>query len=182
MEHILDKIRKIKCLICDIDGVLTDGLIYIDTHGNELKTFHVHDGVGLKLLMAAKIEIAVITGSHNTVIDHRMAQLGIKHYFKGLIDKIQAYETLKTTLHLQDEEFAYVGDDVVDLPIMQRVGFSVAVANGVKAVREIADWTTSAPGGHGGLRETCEFILETQNKTAEAIQTYIHGDKASSNA
>lgn len=182
MDQIIDKIRKIKCLICDIDGVLTDGLLYIDNHGNELKTFHVHDGVGLKLLMAVQIEIAVITGSYNAVIDHRMTQLGVRHYFKGQIDKIQAYETLKTTLQLSDEEFAYVGDDVVDLPIMQRVGFSIAVANGVKTIRDMADWTTTAEGGRGGLREVCEYILAAQNKMEEAIQTYIYNTKAANNA
>lgn len=182
MNPMTDKIRKIKCLICDIDGVLTDGLLYIDTHGNELKTFHVHDGVGLKLLMAAKIEIAVITGSYNSIIDHRMAQLGIRHYFKGQINKNQAYEALKTSLGLHNEEFAYIGDDVMDLPIMQQVGFSIAVANAVQQVKDKADWITQAEGGRGGLREACELILTTQNKTEEAIHNYLHSTKDTNNA
>ena len=175
MKLLTSKISNIKCLICDIDGVLTDGLLYIDNHANELKTFHVHDGVGLKLLMAAQIEVAVITGSYNAVIDHRMAQLGIRHYFKQQINKIQAYEDLKITLQLPDEAFAYIGDDIVDLPIMQKVGFSIAVANAVKCVKEQADFTTKAPGGHGGVREACEMILNAQNKTEEAIQHYLYG-------
>lgn len=173
MEHLLDKVRKIKCLICDVDGVLTNGLNYIDSHGNELKSFHVQDGVGLKLLMAANIEVAVITGSFNTLIDHRMEQLGIHHYFKGQINKKQAYETLKERLQLTDESFAYIGDDVVDLPIMQQVGFSIAVANAVNQIKNYADWTTTLVGGHGGLREACDFILATQHKTEEAIHRYI---------
>lgn len=174
MEHLLNKVLKIKCLICDVDGVLTDGLNYIDNHGNELKSFNVHDGVGLRLLMAAKIEVAIITGSCNAVIDHRMKQLGIRHYFKGQVNKKQAYETLKTSLQLSDEAFAYIGDDVVDLPIMQQVGFSIAVANAVSQVKKHADWVTEAGGGRGGLREACDFILATQNKTEDAIHDYIH--------
>ncbi len=174
MEQLLDKIRNIKCLICDVDGVLTDGLNYIDNHGNELKSFNVQDGVGLKLLMAAQIEVAVITGSWNAIIDHRMNQLGIRHYFKGQINKQQAYDTLKSTLQLTDEAFAYIGDDVVDLPIMQQVGFSIAVANAVNHIKTHADWTTVLAGGRGGLREACDFILATQNKTEEAIQGYIY--------
>lgn len=174
MEHLIPKILKIKCLICDVDGVLTDGLNHLDNHGNELKSFNVQDGVGLKLLLAANIQVAVITGSFNAIIDHRMTQLGIQHYFKGQINKRQSYDTLKTTLQLQDEEFAYIGDDVVDWPIMQQVGFSIAVANAVAYIKSQADWTTTLPGGNGGLREACDFILATQNKTEEAIHGYIH--------
>lgn len=177
MEHILPKIRKIKCLICDVDGVMTDGLNYLDNHGNELKSFNVQDGVGLKLLMAANIDVAVITGSYNAIIDHRMAQLGIRHYFKGQIDKKQAYDTLKNTLQIADEACAYIGDDVVDLPIMQQVGFCIAVANAVSQIKTYADWTTQAAGGQGGLREACDIILATQNKTDEAIQRYLYGGK-----
>ena len=182
MEHLLDKIRKIKCLICDVDGVFTDGRNYLDNHGNESKSFNVQDGVGLKLLMAANIEIAVITGSFNATIDHRMAQLGIRHYFKGQINKKHAYETLKATLQLADQEFAYIGDDVVDLPIMQQVGVSIAVNNAVSLVKAAADWTTIARGGHGGLREACDFILATQNKTDAAIHGYIHSGEDVNNA
>ena len=175
MEHLLDKISKIKCVICDVDGVLTNGLNYIDNHGNELKSFHVQDGVGLKLLMAANIEVAIITGSQNAVVDHRMKQLGIRHYYKGQINKKQAYETLKTTLQLSDDAFAYIGDDVVDLPIMRQVGFSIAVVNAVSQVKLHADWITTAAGGNGGVRQACEFILDKQNKTDEAIHNYLYG-------
>lgn len=182
MEAILPKIRKIKCLICDVDGVMTDGLNYLDNHGNELKSFNVQDGVGLKLLMAAHIDVAVITGSSNAIIDHRMTQLGIRHYFKGQIDKKQAYETLKTNLQIEDEEFAYIGDDVVDLPIMQQVGLSIAVANAVKQIKLYADWTTQAAGGRGGLREACDLLLATQNKTEEAIYNYLYHNQDSHHA
>lgn len=175
MQHLLDKILKIKCLICDVDGVLTNGMNYIDDRGNELKSFYVQDGVGLKLLMAAGIKVAVITGSYNPVIDHRMKQLNIALYFTGQINKLQSYQTIKQQLDIQDEHCAYIGDDVVDLPVMQQVGFSIAVDNAVHLVKNTADWVTTLPGGRGGLREACDYILSTQQKTDEAIQGYIHG-------
>lgn len=173
MNLLLEKAKKIKCLICDMDGVLTDGLLYIDNHFNELKTFHIQDGVGLKLLMAAGIEVAVITGSSNAVVDHRMQQLDIKHYYKAQLDKRETYKELKKTLNLNDEQIAYVGDDLPDLPIMQQVGLSVAVANAVRQIKEIALWQTELPGGRGGVREVCDLILNAQNKMDLAIASYL---------
>ncbi|OYV54504.1 MAG: 3-deoxy-D-manno-octulosonate 8-phosphate phosphatase, partial [Legionella sp. 21-45-4] len=116
-QRILEKAKHIKCLICDVDGVLTDGLLYLDSFGNELKTFQVSDGVGLKLLMCAGIEVAVITGSTTSVIDHRMQQLSIEHYFKGQLNKLNAYHIIKARLTLEDHEFAYIGDDIQDLAV-----------------------------------------------------------------
>src|SRR5690242_17164822 len=106
MKALLEKAKNIKCLICDVDGVLTDGLLHLDNYGNELKTFHVQDGMGLKLLMAADIIVAVITTSQNAVIDYRMKQLGIQHYFKGQLNKIEAFTQLKLRLNLQNAEIA----------------------------------------------------------------------------
>lgn len=143
MNELIAKAKKIKCLICDVD-VLSDGLLYIDNHGNELKTFHVQDGMGLKLLMAIGIDVAVITTARNEVVDHRMKQLGISHYFKGQVDKRDAYIKLKALLNLNDDEFAYVGDDLPDLPIIQQVGLGVAVANAMRQVKEFADWQARA--------------------------------------
>lgn len=173
MNELLEKAKKIKCLICDVDGVLTDGLLFIDNHGNELKTFHVQDGMGLKLLMAAGIEVAVITTSRNAVIDHRMQQLGISYYYKGQVDKREAYQQLKNTLAFQDEQFAYIGDDLPDLPIIQQVGFGVAVANAVRQVKEFADWETEQTGGRGAVRELCDLILNAQNKADLALEGYL---------
>lgn len=173
MNKLMEIAKKIKCLICDMDGVLTDGLLYIDNHFNELKTFHIHDGVGLKLLMAAGIEVAVITGSRNAVVDHRMQQLGIKHYYKDQLNKQDTYTQLKKTLNLEDEQFAYIGDDLPDRPIMQQVGLSVAVANAVRQVKEIAVWQTEHVGGRGAVRELCDLILDSQNKMDLAIASYL---------
>lgn len=173
MNELKERARKIKCLICDVDGVLSDGLLYIDNHGNELKTFHVQDGMGLKLLMAAGIDVAVITTARNEVVDHRMQQLGITHYYKGQVDKRNAYQQLKQTLGLQDEQFAYIGDDLPDLPIIQQVGLGVAVANAVRQVKEFADWETDQNGGRGAVREVCDLILDAQNKMDIALAGYL---------
>ena len=174
MNQIIDKAKKIKCLICDIDGVLTDGLIYIDNHANELKAFNIQDGLGIKLLQSAGIDVAVITGSPNEIIDHRMKQLKITHYFKGQINKQSAYLQLKSRLNLTDEAFAYVGDDLPDLPIMKQVGMSVAVSNAVRQVKDIASWSTELHGGRGAVREVCDFILTAQDKHAQALSTFLN--------
>lgn len=173
MKEILEKAKKIRCVICDVDGVLTDGLIYLDNFGNELKAFHIQDGMGLKLLMSIGIEIAVITTSRNAVIDHRMQQLGIQHYFKGQVNKEQAYLQLKSTLELSDDAFAYIGDDLPDIAIIQQVGLGIAVANAVNAVKEFALWHTEASGGRGAVREVCDLILTAQNKHEEALRGYF---------
>jgi 3-deoxy-D-manno-octulosonate 8-phosphate phosphatase (KDO 8-P phosphatase) len=173
MTALIEKAKQIQCVICDVDGVLTDGLIYIDNHGNELKAFNIQDGMCLKLLMSAGIEVAVITTSRNAVIDHRMKQLGIRHYFKGQVDKRSAYQQLKSTLALADEAFAYIGDDLPDLAIFHQVGLSIAVANAVNQLKEFATWQTKAHGGRGAVREACDFILNAQNKLEEALSEYL---------
>lgn len=173
MTELITKAKKIRCVICDVDGVLTDGLIYLDNHGNELKAFHIQDGMGLKLLMAAGINVAVITTSRNAVIDHRMQQLGIQHYFKGQVDKRAAYQQLKTQLGLNDESFAYIGDDLPDIAIIRQVGLGVAVANAVSQVKEFATWHTQCHGGRGAVREVCDFILTAQNKQETALNEYL---------
>lgn len=173
MNELLEKAKKIKCLICDVDGVLTNGLLHLDNNGNELKSFHVQDGMGLKLLMAAGIEVAVITTARNAVVDHRMQQLGITHYYKGQVDKRNAYQQLKEHLNLRDEEIAYIGDDLPDLPLIQQAGLGVAVANAVPPVKEFAYWQTEHSGGSGAVRELCDLILSAQDKTDLALAGYL---------
>ncbi|MDP1602433.1 MAG: HAD-IIIA family hydrolase [Legionella sp.] len=173
MNNLLTKAKKIKCVVCDVDGVLTDGLLFLDNHGNELKAFHVQDGMGLKLLMAAGIEVAVITTARNAVVDHRMQQLGIKHYFKGQVDKRQAFNELKDRLGFANDEFAYVGDDLPDLAIIKQVGLGVAVANAVASVKEFAAWETLQQGGRGAVREVCDLILKAQNLEEIALSAYF---------
>jgi 3-deoxy-D-manno-octulosonate 8-phosphate phosphatase (KDO 8-P phosphatase) len=173
MKDIIEKAKLIRCLICDVDGVLTDGRLYLDNFGNEQKAFHVQDGMGLKLLMAAGIEVAVITTSRSELIDHRMKQLGILHYYKGQVEKITAYEALKSKLQLPDNTFAYVGDDLPDLPIIQRVGLGIAVDNALPQVKEFSVWQTQQSGGNGAVREVCDFILNAQQKLEAALDGYF---------
>lgn len=174
MNALLAKAKHVKCVICDVDGVLTDGLLYISENGYESKAFHVQDGMGLKLLKAAGIEVAVITTANNSIIEQRMEQLGIRYYFKGQVEKETAYLRLKETLGLADEAFAYIGDDLPDLPIIKQVGFGVAVANAVPQVKEFATWCTKQTGGRGAVREVCDFILYAQNKFDSALERYFH--------
>ncbi len=173
MNDLFEKAKKIKCLICDVDGVLTDGKLFINDQGIESKAFHVQDGFGLKLLMAVGIEVAIITTSRNAVIDHRMKQLGVKLYFTGQVNKLQAFEQLKSQLNLTNEEIAYIGDDLPDLAIIQQVGLGVAVANAVPQVKEFSGWHTEQTGGHGAVREVCELILTTQQKLETALSLYL---------
>lgn len=173
MNDLINKAKKIRCVICDVDGVLTDGLSFIDNNGNEYKGFNIQDGLGLKLLQAANIEVAVITGSKHAIIDHRMQQLAIKHYYKGIINKKIIYDKLKKDLNLNDEEFAYIGDDLPDLNVMRQVGLSIAVANAVSTIKENAHFNTELPGGHGGVRQACDFILTAQNIMNVALERFI---------
>ena len=171
---LIKKAQNIKCLICDLDGVLTNGLIFLNNAGNDQKAFHIHVGLGLKLLQAVGIEVAIITGSKQLLIEQRMLQLNIKHVYQGQINKQSAYQDLKSNLNLEDYQMAYVGDDLPDLPIMQQVGMSVAVANAVGTIKAGADWITTLHGGQGAVREVCDMILSAQNKTQQAIDTFLH--------
>lgn len=172
MNPLIEKAKKIKCLICDVDGVLTDGTVRIDHDGRESKTFYIPDGMGLKLLMLVDVQVAVITGSINGAIDHRMKHLGINHYFSGQLDKQNAFQQLKNELNLNNEEFAYIGDDLPDLPIIKQVGLGVAVSNAMYQVKEFAAWETPQTGGQGAVRAVCELILEAQGKQSLALSRY----------
>jgi len=173
MTQLYDKAKQIKCLICDVDGVLSDGKLYLSNNGDEIKAFHVQDGMGLKLLMHCGIEVAIITTSVAPIIQHRMKQLGIKHYYTGQINKQSAFETLQKSLSLRPEDFAYIGDDLPDLPIIKQVGMGVAVANAVPLVREYACWTTQKNGGNGAVRELCDLLMSAQDKTDLALNAYL---------
>lgn len=173
MQNLINKAQKIRCLICDLDGVLTDCRVFIDNSGNEYKGFNIQDGFGIKLLQESGIEVAIITGSKQELIHYRTAQLDIKHFFPGAINKQKAFDTLKSTLNLTNEEFAYIGDDLPDLTIMKQIGFSVATANAVRLVKEAADWQTELPGGHGAVREVCDFILQAQGTLHKSLEKYL---------
>lgn len=167
------KIEKLQLLICDVDGVLTDGqLHYIDT-GIFYKSFHVHDGLGLQLLKNAGIEVAIITACHSPHTQRRMEDLGIKWVFKGKAHKLTSYQELKSHLSLKDEEIGYVGDDIADLPVLNQVGIKFTVANANHIIQEVADYIASKNGGCGAVREICDLILTVRGLHKTAIDNYL---------
>jgi 3-deoxy-D-manno-octulosonate 8-phosphate phosphatase (KDO 8-P phosphatase) len=169
----LKKQKKIKLVVFDVDGVLTDGRIIIGDDGQEYKAFHSRDGHGMKLLQYTGVEIAIITGRTSKTVEHRMNGLGITHVYQGKRVKLPVFESLIDELGLSPEECAYVGDDWVDLAIMQRVGLAVAVQDADALVKKHAHWTTPSCGGHGAAREVCELIMEGQGTLQDQIERHF---------
>ncbi|OGO92034.1 MAG: phenylphosphate carboxylase subunit delta [Coxiella sp. RIFCSPHIGHO2_12_FULL_44_14] len=155
------KASRIRLLILDVDGVLTDGHLWMTEQGEYMKAFHIHDGLGIKRLQEAGITVAIISSRQSNIVTQRMQALGVKHIYQGVETKITALQALSTQLNISLESIAYVGDDEVDLPIMEQVGLSIAVANAVESVKKQADWQTIRPGGQGAVREVCDIILAT---------------------
>lgn len=173
MQEIIARAQKIRLLILDVDGVLSDGRIYIDDKGTETKAFHVHDGLGIKLLQQMGIVVAVISSRHTSSVTLRMKNLGVEHVYQGQQEKLSAFNELLSTLSLSAEQVAYVGDDLVDIPLLRRVGFSIAVANANTAILSYTHWVTKTKGGKGAVREISEFLLTAQNKWQDALAKYI---------
>lgn len=171
-ERLLSRIRGIKLLILDVDGVMTDGRIIIDDSGLESKHFDVKDGHGLKILMRYGIDVVLLTGRKSRVVDHRAADLGIKEVHQGIWDKREVFDEILKRRKLSPEETAYVGDDVVDIPLLKRVGFGVAVADACPEATGVADYVTEHPGGRGAVREVCEVILKAQGRWREVAARY----------
>lgn len=173
MNDILEKASKVKLVIFDVDGVLTDGSLFLGDDGQEYKAFHSKDGHGMVMLQQSGIAIAIITGRTSNVVEKRMQSLGIKHVFQGQKHKLPAYQEIKQQLALADEEIAYVGDDVVDLPVMTRVGLAVAVQDAHALTKEHAHWITPSNGGRGAAREVCEMLMKSQDKLQAALEVYL---------
>ena len=168
-----EKARKIKLLIVDVDGVMTDGSIILDNNGNEHKRFHVRDGHGIKLLMRHGIDVAIITGRQSKVVTNRAKELGIKHIYQKCLNKVIAFDDIKSKLSLHDDEIAYMGDDVVDIPIMKRVGLPIAVADAHEDVLMFADIITEEVGGKCAVRNICELLLKEQGLWEGILNGYI---------
>jgi len=168
-----ERAKRVKLMLFDVDGVLTDGRLIYAADGHELKAFHVHDGLGLKRLLANHVEVAVITARLSMIVTERMADLGVAHVYQGQDDKLACYEQLLHALKLSPDEVAYTGDDLPDLAVMQRVGFSVAVANAHPWVRERAHWRTRLPGGSGAVREVADLILAAQGKAEAELAAFV---------
>lgn len=164
---------RIKLLILDVDGVLTDGRIFIRDNGEEIKSFHTLDGHGIKMLAAAGVQTAIITGRDAPSVGVRVQQLGIAYYFKGIHDKRAAYAELRAQAGVAEHECAFVGDDVVDLPVMVRCGLPVAVPEAHWFTLQHAAYVTQKSGGAGAVREVCDIILEAQGRLKTALNEYI---------
>ncbi|MEI6897508.1 MAG: 3-deoxy-manno-octulosonate-8-phosphatase KdsC [Psychromonas sp.] len=154
---------QIKLLICDVDGVFSDGRIYLGNDGEELKAFHTKDGFGMKAIMQMGIKIAIITGRESNIVKGRMQALGITYILQGVEDKLSAYHDLLNKLNLQKDEVAYIGDDVVDLPVMKDCGLGIAVFDAHPLVLQGADFITRTKGGFGAVREICDLFLQCQH-------------------
>lgn len=173
MQTMYDRAAKIKMLIFDVDGVLTDGSLFYGDDGQEYKAFNSRDGHGMVMLQHTGVQIGIITGRTSEVVRLRMAGLGIEHLYQGQKDKLPAYEALKVKLGLTDSQIAYVGDDVVDLPVMLRVGLAIGVADAHPLVKARAHWCTSQPGGRGAAREVCELIMQAQGTLEPQLKRYL---------
>lgn len=152
--------RKIRCLFLDIDGVLTDGKLYIGPNGEEVKTNYVRDGLGIKMMLKAGLHVAVISGRPSEAMRNRLAWLGVQHIALDTEDKEPAYLRMRAELGLSDEQCAHMGDDVPDLPLMRRVGLSLSVADGHPKALAAAHWISRHAGGHGAVREAVDLILD----------------------
>jgi 3-deoxy-D-manno-octulosonate 8-phosphate phosphatase (KDO 8-P phosphatase) len=156
--------KKIKLLLLDVDGVLTDGRIILDDRGVETKQFHVRDGQGIALLMRAGVEVGFITGRSSKVVSHRAKELGLRILQQGVQDKRGAYARIKAKARLSDEQIAYVGDDIIDLPILRQVGLAIGVRDGWSGLAAVVHVVTKAGGGNGAVREVAELLLKAQGK------------------
>lgn len=173
MQDILEKASRIELVIFDVDGVLTDGSLFLSDDGQEYKAFNSKDGFGMRLLQEAGIDIAIITGRESTLVKLRMEELGITQVMQGRREKGPALDEMMEKTGLTIEQIAYVGDDVVDLPIMSRVGLSIAVQDARPIVKKHAHWITQSPGGRGAGRDVCELILEAHGKWDDIINKYL---------
>jgi 3-deoxy-D-manno-octulosonate 8-phosphate phosphatase (KDO 8-P phosphatase) len=161
-EKLRNRVLPVRLMIFDVDGVLTDGHIIYHDDGSEMKAFDVQDGHGIKLLQRAGIEVALITGRFCRAVDHRAEGLGIRRVYQGAREKLEAYEEILAETGLKDEEIGFMGDDLIDLPLLRRVGFAVVVPSAVSHVIPYAHYVTRAAAGRGACREVCELLLQVQ--------------------
>lgn len=162
MKPVPDDLRLVAF---DVDGVFTDGRFYLSDDGVETKAFHTQDGFGIRRIIDAGLEVAVISGRNSGAVEKRMTELGVQHVVLGCKDKVAALDTITESLGISAVQCCYVGDDVPDLPLLNHVGYSIAVANAVDEVRDACHVTTSARGGHGAVREVCELIVSARGQT-----------------
>lgn len=172
---LIDQLRRVRLLALDVDGVLTDGRLYFQADGIEIKAFHTQDGHGLKLLKRAGLQVAIITGRDSPMVSQRAAALGISHVYQGCEDKLATLRSLCQRLNLDIEQAAYCGDDLPDLAAIKRAGIGITVPNAPSYMGAHADWVTERQGGHGAVREICDTLLDAQGHWGAVVDTYLHG-------
>ena len=172
MRDLASKAARIELVIFDVDGVLTDGRLYLGNDGNEYKAFHIRDGHGIKMLLETGVDVAIISGRHAASVERRMMDLGIRHVALGVQDKLAAFNSLLARLDLTADQVAFVGDDLIDLPVMSRVGLAIAVQDADPFVKQHTHWQTPSPGGRGAAREVCELLLEARGQLAALRDRY----------
>jgi 3-deoxy-D-manno-octulosonate 8-phosphate phosphatase (KDO 8-P phosphatase) len=173
--EILARAVKVKLVVFDVDGVLTDGRLLLGDNGVEYKAFHSRDGHGMKMLGRTGVELAIITGRRSQLVAERMASLGIAHVHQGHASKLPVFEKLIADLDLTEYQAAYVGDDVMDLGIMARVGLAIAVANAHPLVLQKAHWRTPSDGGRGAAREVCDLLMHAHGTLEGVHRDYLTG-------
>lgn len=164
---------EVQLLVLDVDGVLTDGTLYYGADGELLKAFHVRDGLGIRLLLHEGVEVAIISARRSAPLEKRVRDLRIAHIFMGQDDKQAALEEVLSTLRIPAAQVAYIGDDILDVPVMRRVGLPIAVNDAHPFVLEEASWVTSLPGGRGAVREVADGLLESRGRLREACEALL---------
>ena len=159
-----DKLRAIKMILLDVDGVMTDGRLIYSDNGTEAKSFDVKDGFAIRIASLLGLRFGIITGKMSSIVERRAKELGIEEVHQEFLNKHKAYTDIKQRLHLEDEDLAFIGDDLFDLKVLERVGFSACPSDAVEEVKKTVDYITRAAGGRGAVREVIEMVLKAQNK------------------
>ncbi len=172
-QEVLDRASRVKLLILDVDGVLTDGRIILGNYGDELKFFDIHDGHGVVMLIRSGIKTVIISGRKSRINVKRAKEMRVIKVYQNAHDKLKVFEKVLKKSRVTPEEVCYVGDDLIDLPVLKRVGFSVAVRNAVEEVRGAAHYVTERSGGRGAVREVADLLLKAQNQWDELMERYL---------
>ncbi len=173
MDAALERARAVRLMIFDVDGVLTDGRIYYADSGEEMKAFSTLDGHGIRMLMGSGVGVAIITGRRSDVVSHRARNLGIARVLQGVDDKRSAFLALAASFDLEPADCGYMGDDVVDLPVLTRCGFAASTREAPEIVRRHAHFVATQPAGGGAVREVCESVMRAQGTLDAALAPYL---------
>lgn len=171
-KKLIEMAKKIRLIIFDVDGVLTDSGLYFTDDGREFKKFNSKDGLGLSWLAQTDITVAIITGRTSPIVADRMKALNINHVYQGRMNKLETYHNLLDAMQLNHDQVAYVGDDAIDVPIMKECGLPITVADAHDSAKAVAKWVTTNNGGYGAGREVCDLLLSAQDKMSEILKNH----------